>query len=76
MLKVTRLTFLHSAIESHRTIFSPELSNRYGLNFRANDPPLLIGEMQFKNQQMDASGLARVVKLGGWYHTGKFDDKR
>ncbi|MBB2731720.1 hypothetical protein M2202_005708 [Bradyrhizobium japonicum] len=25
----------------------PQLRNRYGVNFRINDPPLALGEMQF-----------------------------
>ena len=54
-----------------------QLRNRYGLNFRVTDPPLLIGEVQFKNnREKEAKGLATTLKLGGWVHTGSFDDKR
>jgi porin len=54
-----------------------QLRNRYGLNFRVTDPPLFVGEVQFKNnREKDATGLATIVKIGGWAHTGTFDDKR
>ena len=51
--------------------------NRTGTNFRVNDPPLLMGEMQYRyNQDKDAQGLAGVLKFGGWHHFGKFEDLR
>ena len=55
----------------------PELRNRHGLNFRVNDPPFLIAEVQRSyNQARDATGLAGGVRLGGWHHFGSFDDQR
>lgn len=55
----------------------PELRNRYGLNFRINDPPFLIAEVQQSyNQARDAIGLAGGIRLGGWHHFGTFDDLR
>ena len=52
----------------------PQLCNRYGLNFRVNDPPFLISELQLtRNTGKNDKGLATTLKLGGWYHTGKFD---
>jgi len=55
----------------------PEVANRYGLNFRVNDTPLLMAEMQFRDNWDDkARGLARAVRIGGWYHFGKFEDQR
>jgi porin len=54
----------------------PEILDRAGLNFRLRDPPLLLGEVQYQyNQNKAAQGLAGTVKLGGWYHFGKFDDQ-
>jgi len=51
--------------------------NRTGTNFRINDPPLLMGEVQYRyNQGKDARGLAGGMRLGGWQHFGKFDDQR
>jgi porin len=51
--------------------------NRYGLNFRVNDPPLVIGEAQFRrNAGADDRGLSTTLKVGGWYHFGAFDDMR
>lgn len=55
----------------------PQERNRYGLNFRLQDPPLVIGETQFKvNQEKGASGLAATLKFGAWMHFGQFDDPR
>jgi porin len=37
---------------------------------------VLLGEVQYQyNQNKAAQGLAGTVKLGGWYHFGKFDDQ-
>ena len=54
-----------------------ELRNRYGLNFRVNDPPFVIGEaeIQHNNGKTD-TGLATTLKLGGWSHFGQFNDIR
>jgi porin len=51
--------------------------NRHGLNFRTNDPPLVMAEAQFRtNHRKEDTGLARTIKLGGWTHFGEFDDRR
>ena len=51
----------------------PQLRNRYGLNFRVNDPPLVLGEMQFLwNAEKGDPGLAGKFKVGGWRHFGDF----
>lgn len=51
--------------------------NRYGLNFRVQDPPLIISEVQFSaNQDKASPALASVLKFGLWGHTGRFDDQR
>src|SRR5215204_4397415 len=50
--------------------------NRHGLNFRVRDPAFLMGEAQFRrNHGENNAGLATTVKLGGWHHFGRFDDK-
>jgi porin len=55
----------------------PQTRDRYGLNFRVQDPPLLIGEAQYRyNQDKGARGLAGTIKLGAWAHFGRFDDQR
>jgi porin len=55
----------------------PQIKNRYGLNFRVQDPPLLIGEAQHRyNQDKDAKGLAGFWRLGFWHHFGDFDSQR
>jgi porin len=55
----------------------PQQRNRYGLNFRVNDPPLVLGEIQFgwKNLAADDS-RAGALKIGGWHHFGTFSDQR
>jgi porin len=55
----------------------PQSRNRYGLNFRVQDPPLLIGEAQYRyNQEKTATGLAGVWRVGFWHHFGEFDNQR
>ena len=55
----------------------PELRDRYGLNFRINDPPLVLGEMQFLwNGKKGDPDLDGKFKLGGWRHFGDFNDER
>jgi porin len=54
-----------------------QLRNRYGLNFRVNDPPFFIGESEFQNNYgKEDKGLATRLVVGAWGHTGQFDDKR
>jgi porin len=51
--------------------------NRYGLNFRVNDPPFIITETQLRaNYGKDDTGLARQIKLGAWTHLDRFADQR
>jgi porin len=55
----------------------PQLRNRYGLNLRVNDPPLVLGEMQFQwNAEKGDPGLAGKFKVGGWHHFGDFASER
>jgi porin len=54
-----------------------QVRNRYGLNFRVQDPPFIIAETQFRaNQGKQDTGLARGLKLGAWAHIDKFADQR
>jgi porin len=54
-----------------------QIKNRYGVNFRVTDPPLLMGEAQYRyNQDSSASGLAGFWRLGFWHHFGEFDSQR
>jgi porin len=54
-----------------------QIKNRYGLNFRVTDPPLMIGEAQYRyNQDKEATGLAGVWRVGFWHHFGEFDNQR
>jgi porin len=55
----------------------PQLRDRYGLNFRVNDPPLVLGEVQFQwHSEKGDPGLAGKFKIGGWRHFGEFSDQR
>jgi porin len=55
----------------------PQLRDRYGVNFRVNDPPLLLGEAQFLwNAKKGDPGLDGKFKLGAWRHLADFADQR
>ncbi len=55
----------------------PEFKNHYGLNFRLQDSPLLISELQYRyNREEAATGLAGVLRFGAWRHFGTFDNQR
>ena len=55
----------------------PQLRDRYGVNFRVNDPPLVLGEAQFLwNAKKGDPGLDGKFKVGGWRHFGDFSDQR
>jgi porin len=55
----------------------PQLRDNNGLNFRINDPPLVLGEAQFIwNGEKGDPGLAGKFKIGGWRHFGEFSDQQ
>lgn len=55
----------------------PQQRNRYGLNFRVNDPPLWISEAQLAWSSLpSADKLNGTLKIGGWSHSGRFEDVR
>ena len=47
-------------------------------NFRVNDPPLVLGEVQFPSgtRRRAIRSLAGKLKIGGWRHFGDFADQR
>jgi porin len=54
----------------------PQLRDRYGVNFRINDPPLALGEVQFLwNGKKGDPGLDGKFKVGAWRHFGTFTDE-
>jgi porin len=56
---------------------NPQICNRYGTNFRLQDPPLAFQEIQVKyNQGKDDKGLAGTVKFGAYEHFGNFSNQR
>jgi porin len=55
----------------------PQLRDNHGVNFRINDPPLVIGEVQYIwNGKKGDPGLDGKFKIGGWRHFGEFSDQR
>jgi porin len=55
----------------------PQLRDRYGVNFRINDPPLVLGEAQLLwNAKKGDPGLDGKFKIGGWRHFATFADER
>lgn len=51
--------------------------DRYGINFRVNDPPLLLGQVQYAwNNKKGDPNPAGQIKFGGWRHFGSFADQR
>jgi porin len=54
----------------------PQERNRYGVNFRINDPPLLLGQIQYAwNNKKGDPNPAGQIKFGGWRHLGSFADQ-
>jgi porin len=54
----------------------PQERNRYGVNFRVNDPPLLLGQIQYGwNNTKGDPNPAGQIKFGGWRHFGSFADQ-
>jgi porin len=49
----------------------PQKDNRHGLNFRVDDPPLVMAEGQFGY----TFGLPGKFKIGGWHEFSTFSDK-
>ena len=60
----------------------PQRLDSYGTNFRVNDSPLFIAEIQFSRPalgDLEYAGkevLPGTYKLGGWYDAGQFADQR
>jgi porin len=55
----------------------PQQRDPYGLNFRVNDPPLLLGQIQYSwNNKKGDPRLSGSFKLGGWQNFGSYDDQR
>jgi porin len=55
----------------------PQIRDNAGINFRINDPPLVIGEVQYIwNGKKGDPGLDGKFKIGGWHHFGTFNDQR
>lgn len=53
----------------------PGQCNKHGLDFRLNDPPLVLLEGAYSYGRSNACPSG-TLKLGGWYDFGEFDDQR
>lgn len=53
----------------------PQVCNPHGLEFRTQDDPYVIGELEYRYNQY-GRGLPGMVKLGSWGDFGNFDDQR
>lgn len=55
----------------------PQVCNNDGLKFRMQDPPFIIGEVQYKySDNKEPGSLKGQVKLGAFADLGKFEDQR
>lgn len=54
----------------------PQQRNRYGVNFRVNDPPLYMAQLDFDWSQLFGKKTPGSFKIGGFYHAGSFDHTR
>jgi porin len=55
----------------------PQRRNRFGVNFRFRDPPLVMTEAQLTYGSVkDGLMLPGTIKVGAWTHFGRFDDLR
>ncbi|MCG4712397.1 carbohydrate porin, partial [Dorea formicigenerans] len=55
---------------------NPQYRNQNGVNFRIQDPPLFMGEGQWRHGSPDGPFYPGTLRLGGWLHLGKFADQR
>lgn len=56
---------------------NPQKCNKYGTTFSFEGGTFWISEAQYLvNQDEEAQGLAAAYKIGAWYNTGNFADKR
>lgn len=54
----------------------PQQRNRYGLNFRLRDPPLVIGQLELDWSDALGKSAPGAFKIGGFRHFGDFDSMR
>jgi porin len=54
----------------------PQIRDNNGVNFRINDPPLVLAEVQYIwNGKKGDPGLDGKFKVGGWRHFGRFSEE-
>lgn len=71
---IEQLDILAAAVEGN--VCDRDGINRHGTDFHWSDDEgiLWIAELAYRlNQEKDAKGLPGTYKLGGWYHSARFD---
>ena len=54
----------------------PQIRDRNGTAFRVDDHALIVGEIRYAADLDAPDALQTNYKLGAWYHTGRFPDRR
>lgn len=54
----------------------PQIRDRNGTAFRVNGNSLSFAEFRYLPDPEAPDGLSTTYKLGSWYHSGRFDDRR
>jgi porin len=54
----------------------PQIRDRKGTVFRVNGNSLSFAELRYSPDPDAPETLPTTYKLGGWYHSGRFDDRR
>jgi porin len=72
---ITLLTAIYNGSPADPDAEDGERDNRHGLNFRIEDPPLVMAEAQVRYASPMIGGLPGTLKIGGWYEFAIFADK-
>jgi porin len=54
----------------------PQIRDRNGTAFRLNGNSYSFGELRYSPDPDAPEALSTTYKLGGWYHSARFDDRR
>jgi porin len=72
---ITVLAAIFNGDPAGSGVGNPEQRDLFGLNFRVNDPPLFISEIEYA-PKAGLGGLPTSAKLGGFVQLGRFPDAR
>lgn len=68
----TLIGAIYNGTTANPKALDPQVNNPHGLNFRLNDPPLVI--LESRTTFDGIGGLPGMIKLGGYAHFGAFED--